>query len=614
MIDYPRFAGLKGRLTALLALSMSLCLLLLAGCNGSGGASAPSTASGEVVIGLTDAEGDFLAYSVDVLSLTLTRADGTVVETLPLKSRIDFTQYTDMTEFVTAATIPSGVYTRAQMRLDYSAADIQVEDASGNAVAAAVRDINGQPITTLDVTVRFDAQRRLVIAPGIPAHLTLDFNLQASNHVDTSAATPVVTVEPFLVADVDPQSPKIHRVRGPLKSVDTTAGTFRIALRPFHRVLGEFGGLSVSTATDTMFEINGTNYQGAAGLAQLALLPTATATVAIGDLDIPSHRFVAREVYAGSSVPFGTSDVVSGSVIARNGDILTVRGATLVRADGTFSFRDTVSVQLSPSTKVTRQALPATGLGKDDISVGQRITALGTLQGNISAATLDTTNGLVRMLVTSLSGTINTAASGTVEMTLQSINGRRIALYNFAGTGSTPANDADPAHYELATGTLDVSALTAGTPVRARGFLRPFGQAPADFDAQTLINVAGKPGDLVVGWIPATGTPFASSSANGLTLNLAGVGALHHVFRGGVATDLLGLSGAPQIQPADPIHGLYAIGYHGTIQVYTQFDAYRLALETDVAAGQRARTFGAHGMFDDASTSMTADRMFTALQ
>jgi Cu/Ag efflux protein CusF len=600
--------GLKGGFSAFLGLSLGLCLSLLAGCNGSGGAA--SSDSGDVVIGLTDAEGDFLAYSVDVLSLTLTRADGTVVETLPLKARVDFAQYTEMTEFVTSATIPSGVYTRAQMRLDYSAADIQVEDANGHAVAASVRDVNGLPIATLDVSVRFDARRQLVIAPGIPAHLTLDFNLQASNHVDTTAATPVVTVEPFLVADVDPQSPKIHRVRGPLKSVDTAASTLRVAIRPFHRVLGEFGGLTVSTATDTAFEINGTAYQGAAGLAQLALQPFATATVAVGDLDVPSRRFVAREVYAGSSVPFGNSDAVSGSVIARSGDVLTLRGATLVRADGSFSLRDTVSVQLSPSTRITRQTRPAAGLTKDDISVGQRITALGALQGT----TLDTTNGLVRMLVTSLSGTLNTAASGAVEMTLQSINGRRLSLYNFTGTGGTPANDADPMHYELATGALDVSTLTAGTPVRARGFVRPYGQAPADFEAETLINVTDKPGDLVVGWLPASGTPFAGTSANDLTLDLTGVGALHHVFRGGVATDLFALAGAARVQPADPLHGLYAIGYHGTIQVYTRFDAYRLALETDIAAGRRARALGAHGLFDDASNTMTANGMYTALQ
>ena len=111
--------------------------LSLAACGGSGGSgdSGPSggdTASqicdpadsqtldncGSVYIGLTDADGDFLTYAVDVLSLTLERSNGAVVETLPLATRVDFAQYTDLTEFLTAATVPPGTYVGGQIRLD----------------------------------------------------------------------------------------------------------------------------------------------------------------------------------------------------------------------------------------------------------------------------------------------------------------------------------------------------------------------------------------------------------------------------------------------------------------------------------------------------------------
>ena len=45
---------------------------------------------GVVAIGLTDTPGDFLTYTVDVTSLTLTKADNTtVVQTLPQRTRID---------------------------------------------------------------------------------------------------------------------------------------------------------------------------------------------------------------------------------------------------------------------------------------------------------------------------------------------------------------------------------------------------------------------------------------------------------------------------------------------------------------------------------------------
>ncbi len=84
--------------------------LALAGCGGGGGASsapAPqppsgSAESGTVYVGLTDADGDFLSYAVDVQSLTLRRSDGTVVEALPVAPRVDFAQYVDLTELLAA--------------------------------------------------------------------------------------------------------------------------------------------------------------------------------------------------------------------------------------------------------------------------------------------------------------------------------------------------------------------------------------------------------------------------------------------------------------------------------------------------------------------------------
>src|SRR5438093_9614945 len=122
--------GLKGYVWA----CVMTAGLLLAACSG-GGSNDPTTATtGQAVVSLTDAAGDFLSYTVDVESLTLTRRDGTVVETLPLTTRVNFADYVEMTEFFTAATIPSGTYTSARMRLDFSAADLEVEDANGNAV------------------------------------------------------------------------------------------------------------------------------------------------------------------------------------------------------------------------------------------------------------------------------------------------------------------------------------------------------------------------------------------------------------------------------------------------------------------------------------------------
>ncbi|MCA8961439.1 MAG: hypothetical protein KDC38_13035, partial [Planctomycetes bacterium] len=69
----PAFGGRRSRTTFLGLLCVAaLSLLSLSGCNNGGGGGGDD-ATGDVVIGLTDAEGDFLSYSVDVLAVTLTR-------------------------------------------------------------------------------------------------------------------------------------------------------------------------------------------------------------------------------------------------------------------------------------------------------------------------------------------------------------------------------------------------------------------------------------------------------------------------------------------------------------------------------------------------------------
>ena len=89
----------------------------------------PSTHSecGTLFVALTDADGDFLNYTVDVMSLELETANGRIIETLPRSTRINFTDYVDLTELVTAATIPPGTYVAGTIRLDYTNAEIFVE-------------------------------------------------------------------------------------------------------------------------------------------------------------------------------------------------------------------------------------------------------------------------------------------------------------------------------------------------------------------------------------------------------------------------------------------------------------------------------------------------------
>jgi len=483
----------------LLLISMVILVPILSACGGGGSSS--DNGSGDVLIGLTDAKGDFATYTVDVVSLTLTKQNGQIVETLPLNTRVDFARYTDLTEFLTAATIPNGVYVKGTMTLDYSNADIQVEDANGSAVPVGIIvDSNGDPLTQLVASVSLKGKNSLPVAPGIPASLTLDFDLNRSNTVVFDVnEVPTITVTPLLVAEVNGKAPKRHRVRGPLKDVDVANQRFSIFMHPFRNKITtgarHFGTLNVNVDSNTIYEINGDGYTGDAGLAELALQSAKTAMIARGVIQFAPRRFVAREVYAGSSVPGGTLDVVHGSVMARNGDVLTVRGATLIRNDGSAQFNDTVTVLLDNSTIVRKQLSPDL-FAISDISVGQRITVFGTASvDNNNALTLDATNGYARMLVSVVRGTVITVAhipenppQYPFVLDALTINGRNVALYDFTGTGTDSANDTQANFYEVDNGTLDTSVFAPNTNVSVGGFVTPFASAPADFSAQTIVG------------------------------------------------------------------------------------------------------------------------------
>jgi hypothetical protein len=599
-------------------LAMMIAGVMITGCGGgSSGTADTQDGSGEVVVSLTDAPGDFANYTVDVLSLSLTKANGAQVSALPLQTRVDFSQYTDMTEFLTAATVPNGVYVAATMTLDYSNADIWVEDETGNPVqVTTILDSDGHPVTTLAVTVRLEDRSRLVIAPGVPAHLLLDFNLEASNQVNfKNAGIPSVTVDPLLVADVNRTGAKLHRLRGLLNDVSEDQGSFSVYLRPFYCALtgshGRFGLRTVQTTDETVFDIDGNQYLGQDGLVAMAGLTPMTAVVAIGDLKFDPLRFEAREVYAGSSGPGGDLDAVEGSVVSRQGDSLTVKGATLIRDDGTIFFNDQVTVEVGADTIVTRQFSMDT-FDKDDISIGQRVVFWGQLtDADPLSLTLDASKGYARMKLTTVWAIAATVDQGnpTAQLTVevQCINHRPSADFDFTGTGIDAAHDADPANYEINTGTLDLGSLAADDPVKVRGFVQPFGQAPADFNAQTVISVSDVRAFMKVMWAPPSDTAFESISADGLVLNLDGVGSFHYIIRGWGVTDLTDSGLSPMVVSRADGTGLYVMRYHGVVQAILVFDDFIEALQGYLEDGARVHSLGGVGEFEDTTATLTAD-------
>ncbi|MEM7208190.1 MAG: DUF4382 domain-containing protein [Pseudomonadota bacterium] len=599
-----------------------LCVLLaiwLTGCGG-GGDEQSSDETGEVYIGITDAPGDFHTYTVDVTSLALTKANGAVVETLPINTRIDFAEYVEMTEFFTAQSIPSGRYVQGEMSIDYSNADIWVEGESGNAVKVEnLIDESGNPVLSLTLEVTLEDRNQLRIVPGVPASLTLDFDLNASHQTVFEDDVPTTTIEPVLIADVDFENDKQFRARGPLLSVDEEESSYQIVVRPFRHAHDandrRFGQLNVTIDDDTVFDIDGSPFTGAVGLAELANMPQATATIALGELQRNPRVFLASEVYAGSSVPGGDLDVVRGHVIARSGDSLTVKGATLIRSDASAVFNDEVEVTIADSTIVTKQ-LSTDSFTVADVSVGQKISAFGTLTDtDPESLQLDASAGSVRLLLTRNSGVVVDDTDGELSVDLSQIGRRDPSEFDFSGTGIDVANDTDPESYEYETGALNTSAFGVDSSVKARGFVTAFGTAPKDFDVHTLIDVAALPSVLVTNWDPATATAFSAIDASGLTLDLTGAGRFHHISQGGVRIDLNDLSGPVTIAPSTD-GGIFSIRSSNSRETHTDFTNFTNftdSLQSWIDSGATVQRIVAPGSFDNDTNELTARRILIVL-
>ncbi|MGQ0587496.1 MAG: DUF4382 domain-containing protein [Gammaproteobacteria bacterium] len=571
-------------------------LLLLAACSGS------DPESGKVQIAITDAAGDFHTYAVDVSSIALKRADGATVETLPNATRVDFAEYVELAELFTVRTVPVGTYTGMRLTLDYADAQIMVENAAGDTVAVTAVNEAGAALATLTVDVDFGPRDRMTIVPGVPAHVTLDFDLAASHRLNDLANPTTVTVLPVLFADAQLNDDRPYRLRGVVEAVSVAESQFALDLRPFDQQSGDFGDIRVEATGATRYEISGQHYVGTPGLQALAALALPARAVVFGHWDRARHQFVALLVFAGNAVGDGTDDFVRGHVLARTGNALTVLGLLADRDEDRAVFGRTITVDVTGATVFKEGTGPA-AIG--DISVGQRVDVLGDHDSG-SGDAAHVTARYVRLRVTDLGGTVVQAGPQLV-VDLQSFGRVPAGRFNFAGTGSP---DADPDHYEVDTGLMLLAGVEPGDPVRVRGFVAPFGAAPPDFEAVTVLNASQMPARLGINWkFPGSTAAFPVLEATQLVADLDNpdLGLLHHVRRAGVFTDLVALDGDLTIVPT--ALGRYAIVEGGpgrTVTVFGNFADFSSALTLRLAAGSRAWILGAGGRFDDATVTFTA--------
>ena len=622
----------------------ALGALTLAGCgSGSSGSMSPvatslplpsvSTAQqtcsgcGTAMVSLTDAPGDFVSYIVNVDSLTLTRADGTVVQTVPVTTQVDFAQLVNLSEIVSADQIPAGHYVSAALTLDYTNATIVVATSTGNVTVPAADILNGatgQPLTgqvTLKLSLNTDGQ--LVINSGEISNLALDFNLLASNSVDLTANPITVTVNPVLTASLAPNAQKQLHVRGPLVSVNTSLGNYLVNVRPFVDQDDTTGQVTVATTSTTSYLINGQSYTGSAGLTQLATLTAGTLTSAYGTWSSTAGTFTATQVLVGADVDGSSTNAVQGTVLARSGNTLTVgNGIVFQPVSGRegVSFKTQVAVTLGSGTAVAEQGQAGGTLTASAISVGQKVWISGTLGTDSSGnPTLDATAGTALLLPTSGAGLVTGTASGSLVVTLQELGDVAASSLNFAGTGPTLGQDATASAYSVSIpSSISTSAATTGAAVGFRGFVTPFGSAPPDFAATSLINYSQTQTVFDAWWSsPGITAPFSLLSGSEMLLSPATLKAsANDVIRiGGVTIDPTTLSAGLQLLPdtSSSDEQSFAIVHakSDTEDNFSTFNDLVTALTTDLNGTTTVVQVMAEGSY--ATGALTADHVVVVL-
>jgi len=602
------------------------CTVLLAGCSGRS-----TFAPGTPVVTLSGTSGDFAAYRVTLDSITLTDTNGVPQNPIPQMppESVDLAALTDLTELLGVQAPPSGTYKSATLTLDYTSASIWV-NVNGQAVAATAVDSTGNALTTITITITFDPNHPLVITQGKSTRLAIDIDLAASNSINTSTTPATVTVRPFPVMTPAPADATLIRVRGRIVTVESGSSDYVMNVRPLTDLTSALGAVTVSTNAQTYFNINGVAYTGAAGLTAMASLPensTSAAYGTLGDLSGIKPGFHATAVYAGTSLESPVAQHIGGVVSARNGDTLTVHGATFLtfipgNVGYTATYANNATVTIGSATVVSEDGVAASGLTPLSVSVGQQLDVSGQSSLDTSGNfTMDATAGQVRLASTRIWGLLNSATAGSASLDVLSLGNFAPAGFNFAGTGTTAAN---PSAYVVNTGSLDESATAALTLLQVDGLVNAFGSAPPDFTASAITAGTATEQRLVVEWINGGATaPFLSDSPAGLVvdLNNANLGTIHYIRTGPVALDLKD----PQSFPASPLITTVgadqsklqlAIGGASLstgVSVFNSISGFAAALSLTFNGTNKIYRLVAVGQYNSGTNTFVASRISVAL-
>jgi hypothetical protein len=621
-VDRPRRARASRALSALSCATA----LLLAACHNTSTAP-PGTPI--LTISSVGDRNDYAAYIMAIDSISFTQNDGTVVSPLLTSETMDLTRLNTFTELVEAPAVPSGTYISVTLVVDYTAAYVAVNH-DGVSVTAGLSDFEGDALTTATVVVTFDPQNPLVVTANESVRLNVDISLEASNTISQPVTDPAaVSVQPFVVVSPAPAvDNNVMRSRGVFVTTQTIDSGFFMNTRPFYDLVSQLGAVIVYTNAQTYWNINGTTYVGAAGLQALPNTPGASVPVVaygtLGDLSGITPTFNATSVYVGTSQESPLAEYVTGTVTQRDGNSLELSGVTYLTPIGTISYFNDALVTLDDTTIVSQDGVAANGLSIANVSTGQQVNISG--QGSVDTnnnLTLDASGAQVRLAQTTLWGTLNSFSPGTASLDMSALDNWSPSAFNFSGTGSSTANNANPSAYIVNTGSLSGAGIAPGNLVQLTGVVAPYGTAPPAFLASSLVGGQTTPQTLVVEWIDGGGAaPFTSVSSAGLVVNLssADIGSIHYIRTGPSITDLTTLPASPLIttQGADQSNLQLAVGSATVattgIQVFNNVDEFATTVAKTFNGTNKIYRLVAYGQYDATTNQFVASRIYVALE
>ena len=676
---------LKKYATKVIGTLVVVAAVFASGCHGQGNISY----YGIAWVDVSDEPGDFTSYIITIDSVTLTRTDGIVVTAVGTPEIVDLTQVHNIAELWSSGSIPDGTYTSATITVDYTpvasgGTSVISVMANGKPQAASVLDaVTRTTPTTYSITTNFDPANLPTITPTYASTsavlLSIDFNLAAAGVVDTATSPATYYVKPYVTIGMQTPNNKLIRVRGPLINSSVDVYTYTVYIRPFYDEANNLGSLTLFNQPNTVYTLNAKTYVGKPGLDALSVLSAGT-TVTAGYTTFQTDynalngatagRFNLVYVVAGSTLEDVYTEGVSGDVVARDGNTVTLLGSTLFfnTADEFFYCGVTdanspcptgTKVLLGPGTIVTaddNSTLTSSTLSYNNVSVGQHITARGVCVNNCTGPTVEldatgtssTNTGSIRLQNTEVWGSLVASASGNLTIDAQTINNWPVASFDFTGNGAAAE---DPTAFLIESGSIGLPAgITAGDPVWVSGYTTPVGTAPPDFNAvavnsEASVQIAGgqvgggapttpgngacgigsqvcTPATLLVDW-GNNATPFATLSNAGFALDLT----LAETAQIRIGPELISLIGAPTVTvvpTALAVTSTFAPRYSvgdptpatttpttpattgAAIESYSSFSSWVTAVHSTLSTAEPARQLSATGIFNRATNTFTA--------